>query len=179
MGDDYFWPCNATAFNPRDAHVLGNHLIVVGDLRKMSDLDNDFEVLGPFSESDPSGTLGTTLVKNFTYDSIEVEGDINAEACGNDIGITVIDIRTGEPIEALQMNNAFGNALINSVGAAQTNNGQDIVSLGGRFIGQIHLNPTNTCSPVSDTVSGTTSRGLFRWNPSNFFVSPRSRLLGR
>ena len=139
-------------FYTRDAHVLGNHLVVVGELWATLDTPDNYALIGPITPQDPLGELTKTLSKTIEIENIEPppgDNPVNADAAGYDIGINVIDTRSGEPVEALQLNNALGSAQMNSVGAAQNSSGEDRVAIGGRFRGQIHLDSTNSCTPLT------------------------------
>ena len=95
------------AFWPRDAHVMGDHLIVVGDIQNTNTENtvNNYGLMGPFSKADPTGSNAVTFMTT-------IENPVDVEATGDDdydIGINIIDINTGEPIGKYQMYSSSGN----------------------------------------------------------------------
>lgn len=53
----------------RDAHVLGDQLIIVGDVRNIDaeTEENNFAITGPFTAQDPTGENGVTLTRSIPY----------------------------------------------------------------------------------------------------------------
>ena len=152
-----------SSFWVREGAVVGNggrkHLVAVGDLRptdpthttEATAADN-FLLRGPHTAVDPTGLDATTIRETVLFDFVSDEWN----GANNEIGILVMDVETGQPIDVVHFGGSFHSENTYAVAGADVANGT-AVAVGGRFTGSLVIPDAVRCTPSSlPTVSSVT-----------------------
>ena len=134
----YYWP--------RDAHVLDDLLIIVGDARSIDEevTEDNFAITGPFTKGDPTGTNGKTIKRSLQYPEVSY-GDnyVFGREYDFDTGIAIVDINTGEPLDFVLFGPNFHTSFAKTVFASNVND-EKVVVVGGKFTGSLQFQ-TDVC----------------------------------